>query len=267
MNAKLLSWLLLLSACLLAGCPQSVSDPPPDPPEAGYRHRPIDDLPEVEDYLPPLDDGRVQVAGPVGWKPLPRSSRSLASFVKGKASELPRISVTVGDPPAADLGDTTEANAETLAAALDSQVASDATKVVPEACLPIILGDRVFIRHVRLATMAGDPAVIQSLQTIAGGRLYTVELICFVNAPDRRQYEKSLKDYRDEGYAVAAHMKFGGAADPLAEVPAEKPPPVETLCGGGVALPKEAQPNEAQPNEAQPKETPPKETPPNENEP
>ena len=239
MNAKLLSVLTLLVAGLLTGCPSSGETPvagtnPPDgaAAESGIKRRAIEDLPEVEDHLPPLDEGRVEVAAPVGWRPLPRSSKSLASFVKGKASELPRITVTASEPPAADLGDTTEENAEKLAAALDDQLRRE-SKEVPEACLPIILGERVFVRHVRLASLAGDPAVIQSLQTIAGGRLYTAELICFVNAPDRRQYEKSLKEYRDEGYAVAANMKFGGAADPLSAVPAAKPPPAESSCGGG----------------------------------
>jgi hypothetical protein len=232
MNAKLVSPLAVLLVSVFAGCPGPSERPatvakPPDrsAPEGDFIRRPIDDLPEVEDHLPPLDEGRVQIAGPVEWRPLPRSSKSLASFVKGKASELPRITVTVGDPPAADLGDTSEENVEQLSAALDAQLRRDSAKIVPEPCLPIILGERAFVRHVRLATMAGDPAVIQSLQTIAGGRLYTVELICFVNAPDRRQYEKSLKEHRDQGYAVAANMKFGAAADPLAAISAAKPPP------------------------------------------
>jgi hypothetical protein len=179
--------------------------------------------------------------------------------VEGKPSELPRIVVTVDEPPAADLPDTTEENAHALAGIIDAQLNKDQRKVVPENCLPIVLGNHTFVRHVRLASLGGDPAVIQSLQTVQGGRMYTVELICAVDAADRREYVKSLTDKRDYGYAVAANMKFGSAADPLAGISApvvvDPPPtdpasiepaptdnpaapadnPAEAPCGGAVA--------------------------------
>jgi hypothetical protein len=78
--------------------------------------------------------------------------------------------------------------------------------------LPVVLGSTVFLRHVRHASLSGTPVVIQSLQTVRGGRLYKVELVCAVDSPNRRDYEASLKKYRDDGYAVAANMKFAAAA-------------------------------------------------------
>jgi hypothetical protein len=238
---------LLLSACMFAGCscsgssipgPGPGSGKPPNPVDTTFKRRTASELPVVDDYLPPLDDGRIEIAGPEGWNPLPRSSKYLAGFVKGRASDLPRIVVTVGDPPAAKLADTNEKNADMLAALLSAELRKDTTKRVPERCLPIVLGQHVFIRHVRLASLGGDPAVIQSLQTVRSGKLYTVELFCNVDAADGREYRKSLTDERDNGYAVAANLKFGTAADPLAGIaaepgvdlpPAEAPaPPVET---------------------------------------
>lgn len=231
MKTNLLRILIPLAAGCLAGCQGSAATPSKTAApaaaavsEAGNKVRALDDLPAIGDYLPPLDEGRVEVAPPEGWKPLSRRSSYLAAFVAGNPSDLPRIVVTTGEPPAADLGDTTDENAGALAAALDAQLRQDATKVVPEPCLPIVLGERAFVRHVRLARLSGDPAVIQSLQTVAGGRLYTVELICNVNAADGREYMKSLKEHRDQGYAVAAHLKFGDPAPPVEPPPAEAAP-------------------------------------------
>jgi hypothetical protein len=196
----------------------------PAPSSSGYKVRLTEDLPTVGDALPPLDDGRIEIAGPQGWRTLPRNSREyLVGFVPGQASQLPRIVVTVKDPPAG-LEDTTEDNAHQLAESLDAGQRSNAKLVVPEHCLPIILGDRTFVRHVRLARMDGDPVVIQSLQTVAGGRLYSVELICAVNAADGREYASSLKEHRDQGYAVAANMKFTAGATSLVEAQPKEDP-------------------------------------------
>ncbi len=248
MKINLLPVLLPLAWCCLAGCPQRSSEKPQPPTtdtedtsvsKSGYKRYTMEALPAIEDYLPPLDEGRVEVAPPAGWKPLSRSSRSLASFVKGKPSELPRIVVKADDAPSGDLGDTTEDNVEELSQALDTQLRKNPKKRVHEDCLPIMLGERMFVRHVRAAALDGDPAVIQSLQTVVGGRLYTVELICDVNAADQREYVKSLKDFRAEGYTVAAHLKFGG------ESPVESAP-VETA-------PAEAAPSESVPAETKAK--------------
>jgi hypothetical protein len=245
MHTRLFPIAVSLSICLLAGCPGTPAKPgaatkgasakgggtTESSTDFGIKRRAASELPAVADYLPPLDDGRIEIAGPEDWNTLPRNSKSLAGFVKGKPSELPRIVVTAGDPPAAKPADTTEDNADMLATLLEGQLRKDPKKVVPELCLPIVLGKHVFIRHVRLASLGGDPAVIQSLQTVRGGRLYTVELICAVNAADGREYKKSLTDERDNGYAVAANLKFGKAADPLAGIavdPAAEPPPAET---------------------------------------
>ena len=169
--------------------------------------------------------------------------------------------------PAAKLADTTEDNADMLATLLEGQLRKDPKKVVPEHCLPIVLGQHVFIRHVRLASLGGDPAVIQSLQTVQGGRLYTVELICAINAADGREYEKSLTDERDNGYAVAANLKFGKAADPLAGIaaepaadppPAETPPPPETTPPAPEATsPATTPPGDPAPKPAEPATPPP----------
>ncbi|MEX2176093.1 MAG: hypothetical protein WD872_17155 [Pirellulaceae bacterium] len=226
-----------LCGCWLAGCGSSPVGPAAGEGQAAadYKHRPADDLPAIGDYLPPLDLDRVEVAGPQDWTPLRRSSKYLTGFVHGKTSELPRISVHAADAPQAATADTTIGNAADLAALLDKQLQSDASKQVPEGCYPIVLGETPFVRHVRLAKMGGNPVVIQSLQTVQEGRLYTIELICDVNASDRREYRASLTEFRDQAYAVAANMRFGASeaaeevapAKEVADDAAEPVAPVE----------------------------------------
>lgn len=272
-HRTLLAWSITLG--ILAGCSGDSSSKTAKPgskngtaevSESGYKKRSASELPGVSEYLPPLDDGRIEIAGPAGWKPLSRSSKYLTGFVEGKASDLPRIVVTADEPPAPNLGNTTEENAKVLATLLDAQLRKDRTKRIPERCLPIVLGDTTFIRHVRLASLGGDPAVIQSLQTIRGGRMYTVELICAVNAADGREYVKSLTDKRNYGYAVAANLKFGKSADPLAGVDApaatDVPPPEETPAVPAPIPEPDPTPEPAPPSAEPPAEAPPAEAPP-----
>ncbi|MCU0879036.1 MAG: hypothetical protein MUF06_14730 [Pirellulaceae bacterium] len=186
----------------------------------GLRQRNVSELPAVGDYLPPLDGGKVEVAGPAGWTLLPRDSKYLVRFVKGQPSSLPRLMLYVEDSPNAELTDVTADNAQAWAAWLDKDLAPQSQLGVPELNLPIVLGPTVFLRHVRLASLSGTPVVIQSLQTVQNGRLYKVELVCAVDSPNRRDYEASLKKYRDDGYAVAANMKFSTAAAAESPLPA-----------------------------------------------
>jgi hypothetical protein len=172
--------------------------------------------------MPLLDDGKLELAPPAGWNLLSRDSRYLARFAKGKQHELPRISVTAGDTPDSSIAQLTPENFEQLADILMKQMRSE-KKLVEEPCRPIYLGDTLYLRHVRRAKLSGDWVVLQSLQTVHGGRLYTVELVCEIDSPRAEDYEASLKKHRDEGYAVAANLRFVG------DSPAEtsRPPATE----------------------------------------
>jgi hypothetical protein len=207
--ARWIRWLALL-AC--TGCGGGGSAP-----AAGtlseIKRREVASLPAIGDYLPPLDDGMLEAAPPAGWNVMRRGRTFLVGFAKGKASELPRIVISAGDPPDGSPSTLTEAGAGPFAAEQDKELRTAAKlgkKRVGEYNLPIVLGDTVFIRHVRQATLADAPCVIQSLQTIQNGRLYTVELIAEIEAARAEEYEKSLAQWRDYGYAVAANLKFAG---------------------------------------------------------
>jgi len=173
--------------------------------EAAIKRRAADSLPAIGEYLPPLDDGRIEVAPPEGWNVLSRKDKYLANFTKGKANEFPRISVTVAEaPPGAD--DYSEDNAFESAAATNKRHRAEAKKSIVEPAKPLVLGEHVWLRHVRNPRFSGEPIAIQSLQTIYGGRQYTVELIVDVKSPE--EYAADLQKVRDLGYTVAAHVKF-----------------------------------------------------------
>jgi hypothetical protein len=195
---------------LASGC-HSPSPSPPQP--AGIKHRKLAELPKIGDYQPPLDGQLLEAAPPLGWYVMPRHTSCLIGFSKGKRGELPRITINARDPPAGCDADLTEETAPALAAKIDQELrpnAAERPKHVAESCLPIILGDTVFVRHVRHVRFRNDGpnCVVQSLETVKNSRRYTVELIVEINAPKVEQYHESLIEYRDYGYAVAANMRF-----------------------------------------------------------
>lgn len=226
------AWALVLLALSGCGDPDraSTSSNKDEPSAAAtIKRRTADSLKPIGDYLPPLDDGKIQIAPPAEWNTMPRDARYLARFVKGKASELPRITVTAWDSPLLEVSDLDESNAGLLTAHLIKEMKRD-KKTVVEMPKPIILGDTLFVRHVRRAKLpSGDNVVVQGLDTIRAGRIYTIELIALIDAPRAEQYEASLTKWRDYAYAVAANLKFGAETAPPATeappaTPAESPP-------------------------------------------
>jgi hypothetical protein len=185
---------------------------------AGHKHRDIASLPAVGEYLPPIDGGEVSVAPPVDWNVLPRGRTFLLGFAKGKPTELPRIVINAEEPPAEAPLDLTEENAAAFAEQQDAALqhaAKTGKKKVHEFHLPIVLGENVFVRHVRQASLGkGVPCAVQSLQTIRGGRLYTVDLLVPIDPQRADEYGEALTEYRDYGYAVAAHLKFASPIEP-----------------------------------------------------
>jgi hypothetical protein len=209
-------WLLWLLFCAL-GC-GGTSDSLPEAP-GELKHREIASLPAVGDYLPPIDDGRLAVAPPIDWSVLPRGRTHLLGFAKGKPNELPRILIHAEEPPPDSPDELTEENAPAFAEQQDAelqQVGKQGKKKIHEYHLPIVLGETVYVRHVRQASLgAGTPCVVQSLQTTRGGRLYTVELLVQIDAAHADQYAKALTEFRDYGYAVAAHLKIAPPGEKL----------------------------------------------------
>jgi hypothetical protein len=202
-------WLLWLALAAL-GCGKSDSPVSEQPGE--LKRREISSLPAVNEYLPPLDGGELSVAPPADWHVLPRGRTFLLALAPGKADELPRITINAEFPPDGSPVELTEENAAAFARQQDEaleRAAKTGKKKVHEFHLPIVLGDNVFIRHVRQASVGkGVPCAIQSLETIHAGRMYTLDLIVAIDPKNVEDYGEALTKYRDYAYAVAAHFKF-----------------------------------------------------------
>jgi len=223
---------LILGICVvgaLAGCGGDATGDKGAPAAAaidaaddGIKRRAAEDLPAVGEYLPPLDDGKVEIAGPAGWIQLPNTSKQLAAFAPDKAKAYPRINVTADDSPLPVLGDLTEENAAQFVTVLDEPYRKK-RKSLPEGGKPIVLGGTPYIRQVRLVSINKKQLVLQWLATVQKGRLYTVDLFCEVDPAKPADYATPLKEARDYAYAVAAHLS---AVGPASETPVT--PPAQT---------------------------------------
>jgi hypothetical protein len=208
----------VLAAGSLAGCNRggTASAPAAGPAteqEAGIKRRSSLDLPALAEYLPPVDDGKLEIAGPEGWILLPGTSKYLASWAPDKEHAYPRISVAADDSPLPVLGDLTEENAAQFVQILDEPYKKKRASL-PEPAKPIALGETLFIRQVRLVSVAKKKLALQWLGTVRGGRLYTVELFCEVD-PKADDYATALTAARDFGYAVAAGLRTASTAGPV----------------------------------------------------
>ena len=137
--------------------------------------------------------------------------------------------------------DTTENNAQALAKNIQQKLAKD-KKYIREKPKQVILGDRVWVRHVRQVTQGGSPCAVQSLQIVRDGRLYSLEMFSAAKDDSPSSMAAAVSKVRDTAYTVAANAKFtkkaGASPDAPAaateEKPSEQPPeakPAETAPG------------------------------------
>ena len=219
----------LLALVATLGCNQTPATPDAAAPveeEAGIKRRAAEDLPAVGAYLPALDDGRVEIAPPEGWIDRPRTSKYLAAFTETKAAQYPWIQVTADDSPVPVLGDLSEENVDEYATVIDDQPKNKAS--IQEPARPIYLGDKLYLRQVRLVQIKDKRLVLQLLATIEKGRMYKVELFCEVDPADPADYATPLTAARDYAYAVAAHLAVVEPAAATSDAPpAEKPADVK----------------------------------------
>src|SRR5262245_57529167 len=92
---------LALAACLLfcavAGCGPSQNGKAASNggEDEGLKKVSPSKLPKMGDYLPPLDDGKIEIAPTDGWKVMSREAKYVARFFKDDQLGMPRILVTV----------------------------------------------------------------------------------------------------------------------------------------------------------------------------
>jgi hypothetical protein len=172
----------------------------------------------------PTSDPGVEVAGPQGWKRLPRrDDQYLIGWYGGNnPNVLPRIFVRAEDWTG-QAEDTTGDNLKELAAEIDRSLPSKKDQVLerPQAML---LGGDPWVRFVEAARLGNAQAEKQVLQRVIGGRLFTVEL---------QIYPGKILESRDQAYAAAASLTVqppelsSTETAPPQEPTAETPPPAQ----------------------------------------
>lgn len=170
-----------------------------------------------------LDEGRVEIAPPSDWDvPPSRSDKALAWF-KEAGADVPRIYVKGADY-AGEVTDVGKDNLEQFRDEMAKAVKADKKRKDASPVQSVIIGTFYGIQY--KSRVNYNDRILDRLfvVTVQGGREYTVELW----TPRR-----SLDDYENHAYAVAAGLKFVKPGDdpekPAADEPSEKPadPPEE----------------------------------------
>lgn len=219
-------WPLVMVAMALAvaGCDTAARDedrPAAKDQPSSIKSYDAADLPKVADPLPTfLDEGRVEVSPPEGWRVLQRDRKYLARFVKNRGdNSLPRITISAL-PAVGGIDDVSEDNLAEFTERMQARAVSVKNRRMLEPCRPVILGDIPWSRHVRYISASG-PAAVQALETARGGRLYVIELIVQAKEDSDEAFAAAILTERDTAYAVAANWRFVGEA---ATAPADGPP-------------------------------------------
>jgi hypothetical protein len=207
--SRVVRWAILLA--LAAGCGQQADDrsAPDGAPAVDSR-----ELPELGDYLPPLDDDRLEVAPPQGWHVPSASSKYVVRVQKSVRDSYPSMIVTAEDRGGQGVRDVSEENVRQFAAQVAEAVNKKASAVQPRK-----IGSFVGVAYAKRAKVRQPVTRILDvlyLETVVAGRKYRFEL---------RSEEGSLDEDRPYLYAFVGGTRFLDATSPPEE---EAPPQPET---------------------------------------
>jgi hypothetical protein len=198
---RVIAFLILLG--LLPGCHT------PSDQESSTKPVTTEGLPELGDYLHPLDQDRIEIAAPKGWQFAPRGDY-IARIQKSPVSKYPSIIVTAEDYQGRGIDRVSEKNVEEFADQVAAARGKDRSEVQP-----VEIGSFVGVAYRKRGKEAGSVSRIVDmlfLDTVVSGRKYSTHL---------RSEQGSLAKDQPYLYAVVAGMKFREAeSQPL---PKEKP--------------------------------------------
>lgn len=198
--------ILILPAAVLSfmpGCSEPAEVPTPSSP---IRQIDTSSLPALGEYAPPVDGGRVEIAGPAGWQLTPRASGYVVRFRASSDDPYPMILVKAEDSSVQQL---TAENVVAFASSLSSDGSAQPTAV----------GERMGVLQRKRGK---DPNTVDQIlerllfTTVLGGRSYAVEL---------RTRQDRIEEHQEALFAVVAGMRAaGGGSGESAdgEVPSEK---------------------------------------------
>lgn len=168
-----------------------------------------EELSQIGNYLPVLDEGRLKAAPPVDWQVASRSQDYVVRFLfdRSRHIPLPRITIGARDVTANEPFNLDRENLVAFVETLMGGMNEASLQALDGRVEPLLLGEIPCARYVVGKKFRfGErtlPARGEVLKTIRDGRVYTVLLDANVN---------TLVDYRADAYAVMANLRF-----PLAE--------------------------------------------------
>lgn len=170
-----LAWVVGLGLALTIGawgCQKSQ-------PDKGAKEKPVPELvkgnlPQLGDYLPPQDQGRLEIAPPKDWDISPRSPRYLVRFQSDPNNSYPTILVTASDCDRFKnvTPENIEDFAKFVAAELEAAGAKTAVKMGK-------IGDLIGVSYTKRAKIKGSFGNIveqRFFDTVVNGRRYRFEL-------------------------------------------------------------------------------------------
>jgi hypothetical protein len=219
-------FLPLLAGFALLGCGKSPLSPPAQSPAAETPTASVEEVIHidatqltVDEYLPPLDGGRIEIAPPTGWHAMPRDRDYIVRFFKDDRNSLPRIIIKVEEGPVGGISDATAENIKQVALALGEELAAKETALV-EPVIPVVIGEMPCARYVSNVKLKLDRNFIvverQTLVVVRGGRRYSIDVLVL---PGR------LLQGKDAAYAVCAGLRFPKPS--AAPDPTETPQPAD----------------------------------------
>jgi hypothetical protein len=173
-----------------------------DSPRTATPDRAVESLPELGDYLPPLDNARVEVAPPAGWHVPSRDSRFVVRFTPSPDASYPSILLTAEDHEG--VAEVTGENVDAFVQEVDAAMNKDASSAKSSArAAPLVSGKFVGAMYQKRAKVKADMATrtVDRLifETVAAGRKYRLEL---------RTERGTVDRYRGELLAVAEGIRF-----------------------------------------------------------
>ncbi|MDP6442280.1 MAG: hypothetical protein QGG36_25120 [Pirellulaceae bacterium] len=158
---------------------------------------------DVGGAMPPLDDGRIQLAPPDGWRARPRKTGFVVRFYFNANLTVPRIHVTAEDAAFAE-PEVTEENLHGFVTHVAERLEGEGAPLV-EPVIPMVVGETPCARYVkklriRLTSAEGEQSLTverQILETVIASRRYTIDLQTPLG---------KIPEFRQAGYAVAASL-------------------------------------------------------------
>jgi hypothetical protein len=130
-----------------------------------------------------------------------KKTEYVARFAEKTGASPPRILIEAEAAPSGGPNNATRDNIDQFKAYIEPIVQKSLLEgeTLREPVRMVILGDKPWARYIRGGKFKGMAVDRQILKTVAGGRIYTMELQVF---------RGNLLDHRDSAYAVAAGVNF-----------------------------------------------------------